>query len=111
MLIKKLNIYRIILIICIVGFYLTFSYLNKLTESKKFLQSYMQSNLNIEKIIHIEDVEILKKALQASNAKTKVVFKLSQSLTDSMTSILTLNCILYFIFYKSLFYINVEKKN
>jgi len=49
--------------------------------------------------------------LQASNAKTKVVFKLSQSLTDSMTSILTLNCILYFIFYKSLFYINVEKKN
>jgi len=49
---KKLNIYRIILIICIVGFYLTFSYLNKLTESKKLLQSYMQSNLDIEKIIY-----------------------------------------------------------
>ena len=107
---KKLNIYRIILIICIVGFYLTFSYLNKLTESKKLLQSYMQSNLDIEKIILIEDVELLKKTLQVSNGETKTIFKLSQNLTDSMASIFTLNCILFFLIFSINLYFVISLK-
>jgi len=107
---KKLNIYRIILIICIVGFYLTFTYLNKLTESKNFLHSYMESNLDIEKIILIEDVELLKKALQVTNGETNTVFKLSQSLTDSMTSLFTLNCILFFILFSINLYFTIMLK-
>jgi len=107
---KKLNIYRIILIICIVGFYLTFTYLNKLTESKNFLHSYMESNLDIEKIILIEDVELLKKALQVTNGETNTVFKLSQSLTDSMTSLFTLNCILFFILFSINLYFTIMFK-
>jgi predicted PurR-regulated permease PerM len=96
---KKLSIYLIIFNICIVGFYSTVSYLNKLTESKEFLQSYMQTNLNIEKIILTEDIELLKKALQVSNEKTKTVFKLSQDLTGSITSVFILNSVLFFILF------------
>jgi len=107
---QKLNIYRISLIICIVGFYLTFSYLNKLTESKNFLHGYMESNLDIEKIILIEDVELLKKALQVANGETKTVFKLSQDLTDSMTSLFTLNCILFFILFSINLYFTIMLK-
>lgn len=107
---KKLSIYLIILNICIVGFTLTLSHLIKLKESRIFLQSYMQSSINIEQIILTEDVELIKKALQVANGETKTVFKLSQNLTDSMTSLFTLNCILFFILFSINLYFTIILK-
>ncbi|MBA6328247.1 hypothetical protein H4J46_09900 [Colwellia sp. MB02u-6] len=107
---KKLSIYLIILNICIVGFTLTLSHLIKLKESRIFLQSYMQSSINIEQIILTEDLELIKKALQVSNGEKNTVFKLSQGLTDSTIFLFILSSTLFFILFSINIYFTIKLK-
>jgi hypothetical protein len=108
MLIKKLSIYLIILNICIVGFTLTISHLIKLKESRIFLQSYMQSSINIDQIIFTEDLELIKKALQVSNGETNTVVKLSKGLTDSTILLFVLSATLFFILFSINLYFTIK---
>jgi hypothetical protein len=91
-----------------VGFTLTISHLIKLKESRIFLQSYMQSSINIDQIIFTEDLELIKKALQVSNGETNTVVKLSKGLTDSTILLFVLSATLFFILFSINLYFTIK---